>query len=256
VNAPRDALKGSFLGPAFSTHEVEAYFDREDVPSHHVPDPADRARIVAEALAEGKIVGFMSGRMEFGPRALGARSILGDPRQSDMQSRMNLKIKFRESFRPFAPAVLEEHAAEYFDLEGQSPYMLLVAPVKKTRQRPMKRAVGEGDDMLPILNQERSDIPAVTHVDYSARVQTVGEEANPEFRRLLKAFHAKTGCPVLVNTSFNVRGEPIVCTPQDAYRCFMRTGMDLLVVEDRLLWKHEQPARNSDESWKNEYEPD
>ena len=256
VNAPRDALRGSFLGPAFSTHEVEAYFDREDVPSHHVPDPDERARIVADALAEGKIVGFLSGRMEFGPRALGARSILGDPRQPDMQSRMNLKIKFRESFRPFAPAVLEEHAAEYFDLEGESPYMLLVAPVKKERQLPMERTVDDGDDMLPILNQARSDIPAVTHVDYSARVQTVGEEANPEFRRLLKAFHAKTGCPVLVNTSFNVRGEPMVCTPQDAYRCFMRTGMDLLVVEDRLLWKHEQPARNDDESWRNDYEPD
>jgi carbamoyltransferase len=256
VNAPRDALRGSFLGPGFSTHEVEAYFDREDVPSQHVPDPDERARIVAEALAQGQIVGFLSGRMEFGPRALGARSILGDPRQPEMQSRMNLKIKFRESFRPFAPAVLEEHAAEYFELEGESPYMLLVAPVKKERQLPMKRAVTEGDDMLPILNQPRSDIPAVTHVDYSARVQTVGADANPEFRRLLKAFHAKTGCPVLVNTSFNVRGEPIVCTPQDAYRCFMRTGMDLLVVEDRLLWKHEQPAGSGDESWKSEYDPD
>ena len=254
---PRDALRGSFLGPAFSTHEVEAFFDREDAPSHHVPDSEERARIVADALAQGQIVGFLSGRMEFGPRALGARSILGDPRQPEMQSRMNLKIKFRESFRPFAPAVLEEHAAEYFELEGQSPYMLLVAPVKKERQLKMKRAVTDGDDMLPILNQPRSDIPAVTHVDYSARVQTVGEDANPEFRRLLKAFYEKTGCPVLVNTSFNVRGEPIVCTPQDAYRCFMRTGMDLLVVEDRLLWKHEQPGRDKgDESWKNEYEPD
>jgi carbamoyltransferase len=256
VNPPRDALSGSFLGPTFSTHEVEAYFDREDVPSHHVPDPDERARIVADALADGKIVGFHSGRMEFGPRALGARSILGDPRQPDMQSRMNLKIKFRESFRPFAPAVLAEHAAEYFDIEGESPYMLLVAPVAKKRQLPMKHAVSDGDDMLPILNQARSDIPAVTHVDYSARVQTVGEEANPEFRRLLKAFYTKTGCPVLVNTSFNVRGEPIVCTPQDSYRCFMRTGMDLLVVEDRLMWKHEQPARSGDDSWKSEYEPD
>jgi carbamoyltransferase len=256
VNAPRDALRGSFLGPAFSAHEVEAYFDREDVPSHHVPDADERARIVAGALADGQIVGFFSGRMEFGPRALGARSILGDPRRPDMQSRMNLKIKFRESFRPFAPAVLAEHAASYFELEGESPYMLLVAPVKKERQLPMQHAVTEGDDMLPILNQQRSDIPAVTHVDYSARVQTVGGDANPEFRRLLQAFHAKTGCPVLVNTSFNVRGEPIVCTPQDAYRCFMRTGMDLLVVEDRLLWKHEQPAGSGDESWKSEYEPD
>jgi carbamoyltransferase len=256
VNAPRDALRGSFLGPAFSAHEVEAYLEREDIPSRHVPDPDERARIVADALAEGKIVGFLSGRMEFGPRALGARSILGDPRHPEMQSRMNLKIKFRESFRPFAPAVLEEHAAEYFELEGESPYMLLVAPVRKERQLPMKHAVTDGDDMLPILNQARSDIPAVTHVDYSARVQTVGADANPEFRRLLEAFHAKTGCPVLVNTSFNVRGEPMVCTPQDAYRCFMRTGMDLLVLEDRLLWKHEQPAQDDDESWRNEYEPD
>jgi carbamoyltransferase len=256
VRAPRDALKGSFLGPAFSTQEVEAYFEREDIPTRHVPDADERARVVADALSEGKIVGFFSGRMEFGPRALGARSILGDPRQPEMQSRMNLKIKYRESFRPFAPAVLSEHAAEYFELEGESPYMLLVAPVKEERQLPMERAISEGDDMLPILNQLRSDIPAVTHVDYSARVQTVGEDANPEFRRLLKAFHAKTGCAVLVNTSFNVRGEPIVCTPQDAYRCFMRTGMDLLVVEDRLLWKHEQPARDGDENWKNEYEPD
>ena len=173
-----------------------------------------------------------------------------------MQKTLNLKVKYRESFRPFAPAVLAEHAADYFELEGESPYMLLVAPVKKERQLPMKRPVTEGDDMLPILNQPRSDIPAVTHVDYSARVQTVGTDANPEFRRLLEAFHAKTGCPVLVNTSFNVRGEPIVCTPQDAYRCFMRTELDLLVVEDRLLWKREQPARSGDESWRNEYEPD
>src|SRR5258706_731122 len=256
VNAPRDALRGSFLGPAFSTHEVEAYFDREDIPSRHVPDADERARIVADALAQGQIVGFLSGRMEFGPRALGARSILGDPRRPEMQSRMNLKIKFRESFRPFAPAVLEEHAAEYFELEGESPYMLLVAPVRKERQRPMKHAVSEGDDMLPILNQPRSDIPAVTHVDYSARVQTVGADANPEFRRLLKAFHANTGCPVLVNTSFNVRGEPIVCTPQDAYRCFMRTGMDLLVLEDCLLWKADQPAWLEDDNWREEHELD
>ncbi len=252
----RDSLNGGFLGPAFSTHEVEAFIDREDAPSHHIPDPDERARVIAAALADGRIVGFFSGRMEFGPRSLGARSILGDPRSPDMQSRLNLQIKFRESFRPFAPAVLATHTKDYFELDGDSPYMLLVAPVRKERQLPMQRAVSEGDDMLPILRQQRSDIPAVTHVDYSARVQTVGQDANPEFLRLLNAFHEQTGCPVLVNTSFNVRGEPIVCTPQDAYRCFMRTGIDLLVLEDRLLWKHEQSLQPRDENWKNEYEPD
>lgn len=252
----RDSLKGSFLGPAFSAHEVAAFLDRQNAPHQRVPDADERARIIAEALSEGKIVGLLDGRMEFGPRALGSRSILGDPRSADTQSRMNLKIKFRESFRPFAPAVLAEKASEYFELEGESPYMLVVAPVRKDRQIPMSRPVSDGDDMLPILNQLRSDVPAVTHVDYSARVQTVTADTSPGFHRILSAFHAKTGCPVLVNTSFNVRGEPIVCTPQDAYRCFMRTGVDLLVIEDRLLWKQDQPATARDEEWRNEYEPD
>ena len=256
VKPGKDALNGSYLGPAFSTFEVEDFVDRQDAPNHHVPDPEVRAGLIADALAAGNVVGFLSGRMEFGPRALGARSILGDARQMDMQTRMNLKIKFRESFRPFAPSVLAEHADKYFDLDGESPYMLLTAPVRKHRQRAMERPVTDGDDMLVILNQPRSDIPAVTHVDFSARVQTVGEDANPEFRRLLNAFYKKTDCAVLVNTSFNVRGEPIVCTPQDAYRCFMRTGMDLLVLEDRLLWKNEQPAQANDDQWKSEYEPD
>ena len=256
VTKGRDSLAGSYLGPRFSTHEVEDFIDRQEAPSHHVPDAEARALMVAEALADGNVVGFFSGRMEFGPRSLGARSILGDPRQKDMQTRMNVKIKFRESFRPFAPSVLAEHASEYFEIEGDSPYMLLTAPVLPSRQLAMARSITDGDDMLPILNQARSDIPAVTHVDYSARVQTVGTDANPEFRRLLQAFRAKTGCAVVVNTSFNVRGEPIVCTPQDAYRCFMRTGMDLLVLEDRLLWKHEQPAQSNDEQWMTEYEPD
>jgi carbamoyltransferase len=194
--------------------------------------------------------------MEFGPRALGARSILGDARRADTQSRMNLKIKFRESFRPFAPAVLAEKSAEYFELEGDSPYMLLVAPLKPQRRLPMARSVFEGDDMLPILNQQRSDVPAVTHVDYSARVQTVTADSLSDFHKILRAFHAATGCPLVVNTSFNVRGEPIVCTPQDAYRCFMRTQMDLLVLEDRLLWKDEQPAPNGSDAWRSEYELD
>lgn len=252
----RDSLQGSLLGPAFSTHEVEAFLDRHDAPSHHVPDPDERARVVAQALTDGHVVGLLSGRMEFGPRALGARSILGDPRRPEMQSRMNLKIKHRESFRPFAPVVLAEHAAEWFELDVESPYMLLVAPVRAERRLPMDRSVAESDDMLPVINQPRSDVPAVTHVDYSARVQTVGDDASPELRRILEAFHAKTGCPVLVNTSFNVRGEPIVCTPQDAHRCFMGTGIDLLVLEDRLLWKHEQPAPRGGEEWRIAYEPD
>ena len=256
INPAHDALKGSFLGPAFSTHEVAAFVDRQDAPSQQIEDPEERARVIANALADGHVVGFFSGRMEFGPRSLGARSILGDPRLPDMQSRMNLKIKFRESFRPFAPAVLAEYAADYFELDAESPYMLFVAPVRQERRIASERLVTAGDDMLPIINQLRSDIPAVTHVDYSARAQTVGEDANPEFRRILNAFHSKTGCAVLVNTSFNVRGEPIVCTPQDAYRCFMNTGIDLLVLEDRLLWKHEQPVQAGNENWKSEYEPD
>ena len=203
------------------------------------------------------IVGFFSGRMEFGPRALGARSTLGDARRPDLQSAMNLKVKFRESFRPFAPAVIAERAADYFDLHTESPYMLLVAPVKPERRLAVEGMVkDDDDDMLPIVNQKRSDIPAVTHVDYSARVQTVDPERNPDFFRILNAFYELTGCPVLVNTSFNVRGEPIVCTPQDAYRCFMRTEMDLLVLEDRLLWKREQPDWQEEDDWRKEHELD
>jgi len=251
-----DSLQGSLLGPAFSTYEVEDFLERHEAPNHHVPDDAERARIVAAALADGQVVGFFSGRMEFGPRALGARSILGDARRPDMQTRMNLKIKFRESFRPFAPSVLLEHAADYFDLDGESPYMLVTAPVLEQRRRPTDQPGDEGDDLLAILNQTRSEIPAVTHVDHSARVQTVGPQANPQFRRLLTEFFDLTGCPVLVNTSFNVRGEPIVCTPADAHRCFMRTDLDLLVLEDRLLWKHEQPEPTADDRWRDELEPD
>lgn len=256
VNRSRDALKGSFLGPAFSPQEIAAFVDRTDAPSHVVVDPDERARLVADALARGQVVALFNGRMEFGPRALGGRSILGDPRDPDMQSRMNLKIKFRESFRPFAPAVLAEYAADYFELVGESPYMLLVAPVRADRRRSVETLCDGDDDMLAMVNQARSEIPAVTHIDYTARVQTVGEDANVEFRRILEAFHAKTSCPVLINTSFNVRGEPVVCTPQDAYRCFMRTGIDLLVLEDRLLWKSEQPRLTEDGEWRTQYELD
>ncbi len=254
--AASDPMSGSYLGPRFEPHEVAAIVDRQDWPHEHVPDETERAAKVAGAIAEGMVIGYFSGRMEFGPRSLGGRSILGDPRNPQMQSTMNLKVKYRESFRPFAPAVLAEKAADYFEIDGESPYMLLVAPVKEDRRVAMVRPVTEGDDMMPILHQARSDIPAVTHVDYSARVQTVDAERSPAFHSVLSAFEGLTGCPVLVNTSFNVRGEPIVCTPQDAYRCFMRTEMDLLVIEDRLLWKRDQPAWPEDDDWRSEHELD
>ena len=255
----RDAQKGSFLGPAFNGAEVRAFLARRGYPYAQVADAGERARKVARAIADGKIVGYMVGRMEFGPRALGARSILGDPRRTEMQGLMNLKIKHRESFRPFAPAVLAEQACEYFELETESPYMLLVAPVREGRRLPMnwdEFAGDDSDDMLAVINQPRSDIPAVTHVDYSARVQTVHAEDKPDFYQLIKEFYELTGCPLVINTSFNVRGEPIVCSPQDAYRCFMRTEMDLLVLEDCLLWKCEQPAFEEARDWKTEYELD
>ncbi len=193
--------------------------------------------------------------MEFGPRALGARSILGDARNPEMQSVMNLKIKYRESFRPFAPSVLRERVTDYFELEADSPYMLLVAPVQEKRRRPPARQE-DGLWGIALLNMPRSDIPAVTHLDYSARVQTVHAETNPRYYRLLKRFEAQTGCPVLVNTSFNVRGEPIVCSPEDAYRCFMRTEMDFLVLENCLLSKVEQKPLAGDSDWRKEFDLD
>lgn len=256
VKPSSDSLMGSLLGPRFAPHEVASIIERQDWPHHHITNSDERARMIAGALADGKVVGYFSGRMEFGPRSLGSRSILGDPRRADMQSTMNLKVKFRESFRPFAPAVMAERAPEHFELEGESPYMLLTAPVKAERQLPMDWSTFDSGDMIPILHQKRSDIPAVTHVDYSARVQTVDAERNSDFFRLLSAFDQLTGCPILVNTSFNVRGEPIVCTPQDAYRCFMRTEIDLLVLEDCLLWKSEQPAWPEKNDWRLEHELD
>jgi carbamoyltransferase len=255
----RDAQKGSYLGPHYSSDEVTAFLDRKSLPYERVADRAERVERVAQALADGKIVGWLSGRMEFGPRALGARSILGDPRRHDTQSVMNLKIKFRESFRPFAPSVLRERCATYFDLECESPYMLLIAPVRKERQLAMDHERfrnGDDDDMLAVLHQPRSDVPAITHVDYSARIQTVDAESHPEYYALIAAFEKITGCAMLVNTSFNVRGEPIVCTPQDAYRCFMRTEMDLLVLEDCFVWRKDQPRFDDHEDWKTTYELD
>jgi carbamoyltransferase len=256
--AGRDAQKGSYLGPRYSSGEVKAFLERKDYPHELIPDRAARLDAIARAMADGKIVGWFSGRMEFGPRSLGARSILGDPRNKDIQSAMNLKIKYRESFRPFAPSVLRERCAEYFDLTCESPYMLLIAPVREARRLPMDmtRFRGGDDDMLAVINQPRSDVPAVTHVDYSARIQTVDSHTNPEFHALLKAFEKLTGCGMFVNTSFNVRGEPIVCTPQDAYRCFMRTEMDLLVLEDILVWRKDQPQSEDQENWRETYELD
>ena len=237
----RDGQQGSLLGPAFSTAEVHAFLDREKLPYRAVADSDARAAIIASALAAGDVVGYFSGRMEYGPRALGARSILADPRRCDMQANLNLKIKFRESFRPFAPAVLAERCMDYFELEAESPYMLLVAPVAHGRRLVVDGLEDEGD-LLAVVNQSRSDIPAVTHLDYSARIQTVGIRDNVGFHAILKAFENLTGCAVLINTSFNVRDEPIVCTPRDAYRCFMATGMDMLVLEDCILLKVEQPS--------------
>ncbi len=210
---------------------------------------------VAELLAHEHVVGWFQGRMEFGPRALGGRSILGDPRSRTMQKVMNLKIKYRESFRPFAPSVLAERVSDYFEIDRASPYMLLVAPVTEERRIPMTE---EQNQLFGIdkLNESRSEIPAITHVDYSARIQTVHRETNPRYYDLLKQFEMRTSCPMLVNTSFNVRGEPIVCAPEDAYRCFMRTEMDYLVLENHLLAKADQPQWEKDDSWKEEFELD
>jgi carbamoyltransferase len=244
-NGGRDSQKGSLLGPKFSTAEILQFLNGAEAPHQRFDDQAALLDHVARLLADGKVVGWFAGRMEFGPRALGARSILGDARSPRMQATMNVKIKFRESFRPFAPVVLAEHAHEWFGLKpGQeSPYMLLVAPVlerHRTRVSAEERAVMERDpDLCHRVNVVRSTVPAVTHVDYSARVQTVDAGRNPRFHRLMKAFQRLTGCPVLVNTSFNVRGEPIVCTPQDAYRCFLATDMDALVLEDCVLHKED-----------------
>jgi carbamoyltransferase len=250
----QDRMQGAYLGPRFSNAEIASFLDRIGARSSFLVDEALMER-VAELLEDGKVVGWFQGRMEFGPRALGGRSIIGDPRSSQMQSVMNLKIKYRESFRPFAPAVLAEQVQDWFEQSEPSPYMLIVAPVAAKRRIPMSDSEQQlfGIDKLKIA---RSQVPAVTHVDYSARVQTVHADTNPRFYRLIEAFAQRTGCPMLVNTSFNVRGEPIVGTPEDAYRCFMRTEMDYLVMENHLLAKSEQPAREQDLSWQQEFELD
>jgi carbamoyltransferase len=248
-----DGMQGGYLGPGFANEEIAARLRRAGA----VFETVDDARVIGhtvDALVDEKAVGWFQGRMEFGPRALGARSILGDPRSPQMQKQLNLKVKFRESFRPFAPSVLREEVADWFDIDCDSPYMLVVADVAEARRRP----VAEAEQALfgiDRLNGIRSEIPAVTHVDMSARVQTVHKETNPRYHALLSAFKARTGCPVLVNTSFNVRSEPIVCTPEDAFRCFMGTDIDLLVAGNCIARKEDQdPALKVD--YKDDFEPD
>ena len=254
VTPGKDGMKGAYLGPSFTPDEIQRYLDAQGAPYVRL-DRADLLHQTAALLADGKIVGWLNGRMEFGPRALGCRSILGDPRSPRMQADMNIKIKFREGFRPFAPSVLRDKVHEWFEMDGDSPYMLLVAPVKKERQIPM---TGAQERLWGIaqLNVPRSDVPAITHIDYSARVQTISHDTNPDYYDLVKQFEAITGCPMVVNTSFNVRGEPIVCTPADAYQCFMRTGIDHLVLGPFLLDKSTQPEWKEASEWRSEFQLD
>ena len=249
-----DSMRASLLGPSYSQEEIGQFLQAQDLPAEALASD-ELSLKVASLLNDEKVIGWLHGRMEFGPRALGARSILGDPRSPKTQSVMNLKIKYRESFRPFAPSVLREHVHEYFELDADSPYMLLVAPVKEERQVAMNQ---EEEALFGIekLNVPRSDIPAVTHVDYSARVQTVRRDENQPYYDVIQAFYSLTGYPVVVNTSFNVRGEPIVNTPEEAYRCFMRTEMDYLVLGNFLLDKQAQPQWDEEKDWQEEFELD
>jgi carbamoyltransferase len=254
ADGKRDTMEGSYLGPSFSNDEIRSYLKEKQIPYTELKDNEVAGKI-AELLANEKVIGWFQGRMEFGPRALGGRSIIGDARSPKMQEVMNLKIKFRESFRPFAPSVLREKVSQYFDMNCDSPYMLLVAPVRKEIRKEMTEAQQRMFG-LEKLNQQRSLIPAVTHVDYSARVQTIDNIQHPLFYNLLSKFDESQGCPVLINTSFNVRGEPIVCSPEDAYRCFMRTNMDYLVLGPFLLEKKNQKPLEKDSDWKKEFELD
>jgi carbamoyltransferase len=246
--------RGSYIGPEFSDSEIESYLSQNNIPykKYMNGELTDR---VAELIASEKVIGWFQGRMEFGPRALGARTIIGDARSPKMQEIMNLKIKFRESFRPFAPSVLEEQISDYFEIDRPSPYMLLVAEVKKKLQKPMSEEQKKlfGIDKLNIV---RSEVPAITHVDYSARIQSVNKKTNPLYHEVISKFDKNENCAVIVNTSFNVRGEPIVCTPYDAYKCFMRTNMDYLAIGNFLLDKTEQTPMEDDINWRKEYELD
>jgi carbamoyltransferase len=250
----KDFMKASCLGPEYSDDQILQYLSARNIPYNKLSPDEMPARI-ADLIAGQKTIGWFQGRMEFGPRALGARSIIGDARSPEMQEIMNLKIKFRESFRPFAPSVLKEKAADFFDIDSESPYMLIVAPVKEKIRRAMTSQEQEyfGLDKLHVI---RSSIPAVTHVDYSARVQTVTSEDNPIYHKMIAQFAEKYECPVIINTSFNVRGEPIVCTPEDAYMCFMRTNMDYLIMGNYLLNKENQKPLSKDINWMKKYEND
>jgi carbamoyltransferase len=254
VTPCKDAMRGAYLGPEYTPEQIEQYLRAQGAVYTRLERRALLERVAA-LLADEKIVGWFNGRMEFGPRALGARSILGDPRSPQMQAQMNIKIKFREGFRPFAPSVLRERVSDYFDLDCDSPYMLLVAPVRRERQVPM---TPEQRSLWGIeqLNVVRSDLPAVTHIDYSARIQTVERSTNPDYYDLIAEFERLTGCAVVVNTSFNVRGEPIVCTPEDAYQCFMRTHIDHLVLGPFVLDKAEQPEWKEKSDWRSEFQLD
>lgn len=250
----KDSMKGSYLGPSYTNDEVERRLSAVGA-SYTRVDDAELMPMLAKIISEENVVGWSQGKMEFGPRALGGRSIIGDPRSQKMQSIMNLKIKYRESFRPFAPSVLAEKVSDWFVQDASSPYMLIVAPIQEAKRLEVSDEE-RGLFGVEKLKVSRSDLPAVTHVDYSARIQTVHKETNPRYHMLISAFEEETGCPVLVNTSFNVRGEPIVCTPEDAYRCFMRTEMDYLVVENYLLKKSDQPELQGDSEWRAEFELD
>ncbi len=251
----RDSQKGSYLGPSYSKESIKKFLDNNQYHYDYYEDNQELYDKVAEYLHADKIIGLFNGKMEFGPRALGGRSIIANPMSEAMQSKLNMKIKYRESFRPFAPAVLEERVNDYFDLDGISPYMLICASVKEEIREKSEINLKE-ENLLNIINQKRSIIPAVTHVDYSARIQTVSEEDNTFFYNIIKAFDKLTGCGVIVNTSFNVRGEPIVCSPEDAYLCFMRTDMDVLVLENYILLKQDQLPLSNDEDWRLRYELD
>ena len=245
-----DKVRGSFLGPKFSREMTKEFLDKNGFP-YDEPSPETRDAIIAKLVAEEKVVGLCQGRMEFGPRALGGRSIIADARSAKMQSYLNLATKFRESFRPFAPIVLKEDAADYFVNVRESPYMLLVDQLKQ--ERCIEQKIDHGLTLKDWVNQPRSDVPAVTHVDYSARIQTVDPERNPRLYSILTEFKKLTGYGILVNTSFNVRSEPIVCTPEDAYRCFMRTGIDVLVLDDFLVYKSKQPKWEETSNWRDEF---
>jgi carbamoyltransferase len=248
----QDHMQGSYLGPQYRADEVKTFLDGYNIPYTLLPE-TDRAATVAKVLADGKFVGLFNGRMEFGPRALGARSILGDPRSPETQRVMNLSIKYRESFRPFAPSVLREDQEKYFDLHEDSPYMLLVAPVNDNLRQPRAMDYPESEDLLLAVNQVRSSLPAITHWDYSARVQSIHADTNPLYHAIVTEFKNLTGVGVVVNTSFNVRGEPIVCTPREAYMCFMRSDIDYLYLDGFWLEKSRQPAVKRDDSWKQEF---